>query len=161
MKRPRRTRRRRERTIREALVNPRTKAERAAKEELKRLGARLADSFKRSEEMLRDMADPTRLIPPGAHADPRRFLPPGARAIENIKPLAEQIADALAARKPPRKRGPGVVKDEDEAAFAAVRELLRRRPDLSAYAACVNVARPLKWNAKNFYKRWLSHKVPE
>ena len=136
MKRPRRTRRRRERTIREVLANPRTKAEKAAIEELDRITVRIAADIKRREEMLRDLANPT------------RFLPPGVRAIENIKPLAEQIADALAVRR----RGP--VKNDDEAAFAEVREV-KNHSKLGDRAACFHVAGLRGWNKENFYKRYM------
>jgi hypothetical protein len=135
MKRSRRTRRRRERTIGEALAKPRTKAERAAKEELEHSAARIAAEIRRREETLRDLANPT------------RFLPPGASAIENIKPLAEQIADALAARRPPPTK-------DDEAAFAEVREV-KSHHKLDDRAACFHVAGLRGWNKENFYRRYL------
>jgi hypothetical protein len=114
------------------MAKPRTKAERAAKEEMERLAKAVLDR--------RDFA---------AVTDPSRFIPPAVRDLaRSIKPLSEQIADALAARR----RGP--VKDEDEAAFAEVREV-KSHNKLDDRAACFHVAGLRGWNKENFYRRYL------
>jgi hypothetical protein len=126
-------RRKRERTIGEALANPRNAEERAFVAEMKAL----AEQAKKRLPLF-DIKPP-RYVPP----DPARFIPPGYyKALAGIRPSPK--------RRRLRSQG-------EENAFNEVEELLSREK-LTDRAACMRISANHGLSDEAFYRRFMRAK---
>lgn len=129
-------RRKRERTIGEALANPRNAQERAAVAKMKALGEQLREGIRQQRARIEMANDPTRFI----------------RPMPWIPPLADEVSVEAMSPPPVERHRPRSQLDEN--AFAAVRERMSR-DKLFPRRACELVAAERGLKFEPFYKRFM------